>query len=358
MRKEKQIKLEKDVRVTKNYMSIKSFLLLYFILTILTTGQSLIFRSFVHEESLPPEYALSMSAYWAITTLIFCLISARQRYLNYDRPLMALSATAKKVAEGNYSVRISPLRKDKEKDYVEILFEDFNKMVEELGSTEMMKSDFVANVSHEIKTPLSVIQTYATVLQKDNLTTEVRKEYTDTIIVASKKLTSLVTNILKLNKLESQEIHATAQAFNLSRQLIECAILFEDLREEKNITFVVDIEDSAIISADESMLEIVWNNLLLNAFKYTEAGGIVKLKQSSNGDSIKVTVEDSGCGISEGAIKHIFDKFYQGDTSHSQEGNGLGLSLSKKVIDLIGGSIVVESKEDVGTTFTVLLKAK
>jgi signal transduction histidine kinase len=351
---------EKDIRVNTKYFSVTEFLLIYLILSILTSGQVLIFMSFLKIHltitNLPFGYVWGMMGYWAIVSLIFCLISARLRYLSYERPMMKLSRAAKKVAEGDYSIKIPPMRKDGKKDYVEVMFEDFNKMVDELGSTEMMKNDFISNVSHEIKTPLSVIQSYAMALQKEDLAQVTRKEYTKTIITASKKLTSLVTNILKLNKLENQEIRESAKAYDLCRQLSECALSFEELWEGKNIAFEADIEDRVIICADESMVEIVWNNLLSNAIKFTEPGGTVKLTQTSDSNMVTVMVEDTGCGISEETVKHIFDKFYQGDTSHSQEGNGLGLALSLKVIELAGGRISVESKQGIGTTFTVKLR--
>ncbi len=349
-------KKEKDPRVNIKHTSFRQFLWTYLVLCTLTAGQTMIYRAFAHLERIPRDYIFSMIPYWAVVTLIFCLITARQRFNNYERPMRILSKASKKVAEGVYSIRLSPLRKDGKKDYVDVMFEDFNKMVEELGSTEMMKNDFIANVSHEIKTPLSVIQSYAMAMQNENINPETRKEYTDTIITASQKLSALVTNILKLNKLENQEIPALARTYDLSRQLSECALTFEELWEEKNIIFEADIEDRAIIYADESMLEIVWNNLLSNAIKFTEPGGNIKLTQTSDEDMVTVILEDSGCGMNNETVKHIFDKFYQGDTSHSKAGNGLGLALSKKVIELIGGHISVDSTPGVGTTFTVKFK--
>jgi signal transduction histidine kinase len=219
----------------------------------------------------------------------------------------------------------------------------------------MMKNDFIANASHEIKTPLSVIQNYASALQNENLEPEKRREYVKTIITSSQKLSTLVSNILKLNKLDHQKIFPAAVVFDVSEQIRRCAMAFEELLERKNIAFDADLEELTVCY-DESMLEIVWNNLIANAVKFTSPGGsiTVTLKQSEGFAAAQIT--DSGCGMDEGTQKCIFDKFYQGDASHSHEGNGLGLALVKKVIDITGAQISVTSKIGEGTTFTVRLK--
>jgi signal transduction histidine kinase len=193
-------------------------------------------------------------------------------------------------------------------------------------------------------------------LQSEAITIEQRKEYSDAIITASRKLSSLVTNILKLSKLENQEIMPVSEPFDLCRQLAECALSFEEAMERKSIDLSVDMDDKLVISADENMLEIVWNNLFSNALKFTEPGGTITLKQTSDEYSVTLSILDSGCGISKETLKHIFDKFYQGDTSHSQDGNGLALAL--KVIELADGSITAKSEVGVGSTFTVRLKTE
>lgn len=352
----KKQKQELKTRIRSQQISWKEFLWTYIVLSILTAGQAMIYDSYIPTETVPTGYIFGISGYWIIVSLIFCFVTARQKYNTFDKPMKKLSEAAKEVAGGDFSIYLEPIHRADKKNYVDVMFEDFNKMVEELGSIETLKNDFISNVSHEIKTPLSVIESYAMALQQEELPSELRKEYTDTIITASKKLTTLVTNILKLNKLENQEINQNNDPYDICSQLCNCAISFESLWEAKNIEFVADIEDRAIIHADESMLEIVWHNLLSNAIKFTPPGGTIMLTQTSDEDTITVMVSDSGCGMDKNTMKYIFDKFYQGDTSHSVEGNGLGLALSLRVIELVGGAITVKSEPDKGTIFTVKLK--
>jgi len=353
----KRKQIEKDSRVKSRHFTWREVALTYIILLVLSAGQWMIYHEYVDFGIFPPEYIFGMLGYWLIVSAIFCLVTARQKIRAFDIPMRKLGEAARQVAGGDFSVYLEPVHSPERFDYVDAMFEDFNKMVEELGSIETLKNDFIANVSHELKTPLAVIQNYASALQKENLPYEVRKDYCDTIINASQKLTTLVTNILKLNKLENQKIVPSPQPYDLCRQLTEYALQFEELWEKKNIEFTADLEDRAIINADEEMLGIVWHNLLSNAIKFTDPGGKVTLTQTSDEDTVTVTVSDTGCGISKEAIGRIFDKFYQGDTSHAQEGNGLGLALTLKVIELVGGSITVASEPGKGTTFTVRLKA-
>lgn len=348
-------KQEKDTRIKKKHISWKAYTGIYFTLLSLSTGQALIAGAYINYLELPYDFYLGMVGYWGIVTFIFCLVTSRQRFKTYEKPMRRLSDAAKSVAEGDFSVYVEPIHSTDKWDYVDVMFEDFNKMVEELGSIETLKEDFIANVSHEIKTPLSVIQSYAYALQKEKLPFELRKEYTDTIINASVNLTTLVTNILKLNKLENQQYIMNIEPYDLCMQLCDCALYYEELWDEKNIQFEVNIEDRVIIHADKSMLEIVWNNLLSNALKFTNPGGKVTLNQTSDSDMVIISISDTGCGMRQETMQHIFDKFYQGDTSHSQEGNGLGLALTVRVIELVGGRITVNSTFGSGSTFTVEL---
>ena len=187
---------------------------------------------------------------------------------------------------------------------------------------------------------------------------ENQKQHVQTIIYTSKKLSELIINILKLNKLEKQNIQPVMEEYDLCRQLCECALQFESLWEEKEIDFDVDIEGKIYICADESLLELVWTNLLSNALKFTDKGGKILLKQKSDKNSIVVSISDSGCGMKEETIKHIFEKFYQGNTSHSTSGNGLGLSLVLRIVQMMDGRIEVDSEYTKGSTFTVYLPKK
>lgn len=320
---------------------------------VLAALPALMFGADIREYLFP--YAIWYVIYWAVIAAVFCLITSRQKRLTFDAPMQKLSKAAKQVAGGDFSVYVKPDHTIDNLDYIDVMFQDFNKMIEALGSLETMKDDFIANVSHEFKTPLSVIQNYASILQNANLSPEQRTEYINTIISSARKLSSLITNILKLNKVENQVIQLDNEPYDLCRQLSDCLISFEEKWLEKDLEMEVDMDDRATIFADASMLEIVWLNLLSNAIKFTESGGMVALRQTSDEESVTVSVSDTGCGIDKKTQERIFEKFYQGDTSHSVEGNGLGLALTRKIIEIVGGDISVSSEPGHGTTFTVKL---
>lgn len=303
-------------------------------------------------------YVNILGSYVLLVAFIMTLFISFMRRYSLGRPMKRVSDAARQVAQGDFSVRLEPVRRDGKKDYIEVMFDDFNKMAEELGSIESLKDDFISNVSHEIKTPLAVILNYTAALDDESLTPEQRKEYHTTIVSATGRLSALVTNILKLNKLDNQEIVMKKNPYDLSEQVRQCILAFEDLQERKDISLHADIQDDVIVNCDESMLEIVWNNLMSNALKFTEPGGSISVKLKTQDGNALVSVTDTGCGMSAETGNHIFEKFYQGDTSRSQEGNGLGLALVKRVIDLSEGEISVSSRLGEGTVFTVSLKMK
>ncbi|MDO4173154.1 MAG: HAMP domain-containing sensor histidine kinase [Eubacteriales bacterium] len=295
--------------------------------------------------------------YWSLTAVGLTLFTRWKISRHYEEPMRKLRDAAEKVANGDFSVYVAPLHIPGERDYLDAMIMDFNKMVEELGSMEVLKTDFFSNVSHEIKTPLAVIHNNAELLQREHLTEAQRKEYAETILHATRRLANLIGNMLRLNKLEKQAIQPTPSTFDLCAQLSECALQFEAVWERKEIDFVADLEDRAFISGDEELLALVWTNLISNAMKFTPPGGTVTLRQTSDADGVVVTVADTGCGMDRETVRHIFDKFYQGDTSHSTEGNGLGLALVRRILELSDGTIAVQSAPGQGSVFTVRLPA-
>lgn len=292
--------------------------------------------------------------YWSAVAVGLTLFTRKKIQQTYEAPLHKLAEATKSVASGDFSIYIPPLHTSDRLDYMDIMLGDFNKMVEELGSIETLKTDFFSNVSHEIKTPLAVIQNNAELLCKSGLT-PAQQEYADTIYQSSRRLADLISNILKLNKLEKQTIAPEMQVYDVCAQLAECALNYEQAWEQKNLDFDADLEDRADISADPALMELVWNNLFSNAVKFTEPGGSITLREASDAQQIYVSVSDTGCGMTEETKKHIFEKFYQGDTSHATAGNGLGLALALRVLQLNHFEIQVESTPGKGSTFTVIL---
>lgn len=345
----------RDTRVKKRIFPISTVLSVFVAFGLFTTIQMKIIGEEIDYKSIPLRSQLIIFGLWLVAAIAFTLWTSYQVTRHYQKPIEEFSEAAHKVASGDFSVYLAPHHTADKYTHLDVLFTDFNKMVEELGSIETLKTDFFSNVSHEIKTPLAVIQNNAELLRLEGITEEKGMEYTENILHATKRLSNLITNMLRLNKLEKQTIKPAPAQFDLCAQLCECALQFEDVWERKNIEFEVDIEDRMTIEADEGLLELVWTNLLSNAMKFTPPGGTITLSQASDEEGVTVSVEDTGCGMDEKTKKKIFDKFFQGDTSHSTEGNGLGLALVKRILQLSDGSIEVESKVGQGTKFTVRL---
>ncbi len=292
----------------------------------------------------------------AVISLIFTVIDYLRRRYTVHRPVKQITEAAEEMIRGNFGVRIKPLSKFATDDGFGEIIKCINKMAEELSGVETLRDDFVSGVSHEMKTPLSVIQNYGTLLQSHDLSDEKRQEYATAINEACRRLSSMITNILKLNRLENQQIYPKPAEYNLSEQLCECVLEYENVWESKGIEIEMDIDDGVYLCADGELLALVWSNLLSNAFKFTASGGSVSVSLKSDGRCAIVSVQDTGCGISAEMGKHIFEKFYQGDPSRATQGNGLGLALVKRVVDIVNGEIGVESVEGEGSTFTVKLE--
>lgn len=291
-----------------------------------------------------------------LLSLLCSVIDAIRREYTVNRPVKKIIQAAQKMTEGDFSVRIEPLNKVDLEDSFHQIGECFNKLAEELAGTETLRTDFIANVSHELKTPLAVMQNYGTLLKQSGLSEVQRIEYADAIVSASRRLADLITNILKLNKLENQQIFPVAEEYDLSEQICQCLLGFERVWEQKNIQIETEIDEDVEICSDRELLSLVWNNLFSNAFKFTQSEGVVTVCLKDHKDHVLVQVADTGCGMSREVGMRIFDKFYQGDTSHGTQGNGLGLALVKRIMDITGSDISVESEMGKGSIFTVKLR--
>ncbi|MDE6665044.1 MAG: HAMP domain-containing histidine kinase [Ruminococcus sp.] len=291
-----------------------------------------------------------------ILTFLFCSIDAIRRKITVERPVQNIIKGLDEITKGDFTVRISAVKGITDENGFNIIVNQINKMTAELSGVETLRTDFIANVSHELKTPLAAINNYGTLLQSPDLSESERIEYAKAVTENSCRLANLITNILKLNKLENQQIYPQTESYNLSEQLCECLLGFETIWEQKNLELDADIDEDIIINADDELLSLVWNNLFSNAIKFTDNGGRIFVGLKKENDYAVVTVSDTGCGMSAETGKHIFEKFYQGDTSHASKGNGLGLALVKKVVDITDGEISVQSELGKGSTFTVKLR--
>ncbi len=290
-----------------------------------------------------------------LITFLFGTADYIRRKITVERPVKQVTAATEKIMQGDFSARVPPIHGAGTDGFNQI-GAAINKMAEELSGTETLRTDFIANVSHELKTPLAVMGNYATMLQKPGITQEEKNEYAKAISEAARKLAQLITNILKLNKLENQQIFPQPTEYDLGEQLCEALLQFEDAWEPKNLNIETDIEEDVHIRADAELLSLVWNNLISNAVKFTPEGGIIGISLKATEEQVTVTVRDTGCGMKPETGMHIFEKFYQGDTSHATQGNGLGLALVKRVMDILNGEIGVESIYGEGSTFTVKLR--
>lgn len=287
--------------------------------------------------------------------IVYCACSGGLIALIFNRsiisPLQKISAAAQKVAEGDFTVRADV---NTHLNELEHLAKNFNVMVVELGATETFRNDFISNVSHEFKTPLNAIEGYIHLFQDNTISEEERAEYKDIIIFNTRRLSVLVENILMLAKMDNQHIPLTQNHFKLDEQIRYAIVLLEDKWGKKDIELDVEMED-ILFWGPELLISHLWINLIDNAIKYTHNNGKILIRLSSRNRDVEFSIEDNGIGMSKEVTQRIFDKFYQGDTSHQGEGNGVGLALVKQVIDLCSGEIVVESHLGKGSKFTVTL---
>lgn len=267
------------------------------------------------------------------------------------RPVQNISEAFDKLSAGNFDVKIPENEKLRE---IREMARHFNAMTYDLSHIETLRSDFVANVSHEFKTPIAAIEGYATLLQNRSLSPEKHDHYVEKILENSRRLSNLSGNVLMLSKLENQEIVSGKSEFRLDEQLRKCILLLERKWAEKNIEFDMDLPKINYYGS-EPLLSQVWVNLLDNAIKHSPAGGVVHIAIQQTDSLLIVTITDHGNGMSEEVQKHMFEKFYQGDSSRKAEGNGLGLALVKRIVELCRGTIEAESAPGNGAAFSVAL---
>lgn len=306
---------------------------------------ALIYWGFHHLVEIPE------AIYTIIISIVMGSVITTFLYQKVLEPINRLSRAMEQVAHGDFTVRI---KEESSLDELHRLYDNFNVMVGELAATEVLQSDFVSNVSHEFKTPIGAIEGYAMLLQgKSGLAAE-ETEYADKILYNTKRLSGLVSNILLLSKVENQIIPAGREKYRLDEQIRQAIVLLEDKWMRKDADLAAELE-TVFYEGNEALLLHAWLNLIDNAVKFNPIGGSIYICLKASEQNVLFSVKDSGCGISEMDRKRIFDKFYQSDTSHKDEGNGLGLALVKRIIDIHKGYIEVENCTGGGCKFTVVL---
>ena len=299
----------------------------------------------------PLSLTIIVLAFSYISSSIFSVIITRNVFL----PLRKLTRLTKQVSKGYYDINTDGITNFfTEKTDLGTLVDAFEEMTHELSSTEIFRNDFIHNFSHEFKTPIISISGFAKQLYKGDLTPEQQSEFAKIIMDESEHLATMSSNVLLLSKLESQEIISDKESFSLDEQLRTCMLLFEEQWSSKNITIDMDLDEIDYFQ-NKDLLYHVWMNLLGNAVKFTPESGNIAVKAKKSNGSVYVVISDDGIGMNEESLKHIFEKFYQGDSSHATAGNGLGLSLVKRIVDMMDGRISVESTKEKGSTFTVSL---
>lgn len=334
------------------------FFLFFILVSFITTCTSL---SFATGLNIPIEVQRSNGMFTFFNVIFISILLYTcdyiRRKLTIDRYTKMITENLDRITNGDFTIeieKINPLYTNQ----FDLIIEGINKMTRELNSVETFRTDFISNVSHEFKTPLTIIQNYGTLLQDTDITKEEQVEYAKNIAETSNDLAKLISNILSLNKLENQQIFPKLKDFNLSEQLLDCLLSFEDNINEKKLKIETDVNDNIYINSDKELLKIVWNNIFSNAIKFSKDGGKLSLKANTKNDLLVVNISDEGIGMDKDTGRKIFDKFYQGNTAHAVKGNGLGLALVKRIIIILNGKINVKSELGVGSTFTVSLKMR
>lgn len=278
-----------------------------------------------------------------LLTLIFSI--------QFFSPITRLNRAMQRVAEGDFTVELKTRSAIRD---IRDSYSNFNTMVRDLASIETLQSDFISNVSHEFKTPINAIEGYAMLLQDDISISKEQAEYIEKILYNTKRLSSLVGNILLMSKVENQSASIQKKIFRLDEQIRQAIVMLEPLWSEKEVSFDVEMETVNYFGY-ENLLSHVWSNLIENAIKFDPYRGTVAIRLNGDNKQVLFTIQDNGPGISEDQALRIFDRFYQADSSHKEEGNGLGLALVKQIVSISGGLIRVRNAKEGGCIFTVTL---
>ena len=338
-------------KVNKKFLNLGMTMSVRFTLLVMAELVVVCLISWIFAELLNFQVEMPL-AVWLVL-LIVIIVGSINSFLSksFFDPITRLGEAMQQVAEGDFDVRLESKHGLKE---IRDIYANFNLMAKELGATEILQTDFVSNVSHEFKTPISAVEGYATLLQgSEQLSREEQEVYVEKILLNTRRLSHLVGNILLLSKIDNQAIQSRQTKFRLDEQIRQSIVMLEPQWAGKDIEF--DVENVEYVGA-ESLLHHVWDNLIGNAIKFSPQGGTIRIRMEKKNKQIIFSIEDSGPGISEDAKKHIFDKFYQEDSSHKEEGNGLGLALVKQILHICEGSVLAENIPDGGCKFSVILK--
>lgn len=352
-RKNKGSPIKKQIKNVKEKTSMVVYLT-FFIFVISCITAAILF--FLYMFFLKMGWISELHIVWAIFILLFCSIAISTSLVRglgnriIFRSLRQIIAASKAVANGDFSQRLIAPR---EREVAEIC-ESFNEMVDKLGNNELLARDFVSNVSHQFRTPLSSIHGYAQLLESNDLSEEERLEYIAIIKEKSISLSELINDILELSRLEHLSAAIAKELFSVDEQLRKCILSMEDNIAEKNLEVVLELQSVKYYGCRELLAE-VWNNLLENAIKFSESGGVITVVLECDFDNVKVIVRDNGIGMNSETKDRMYDKFYRGKEVHNRNGSGLGMAMVKNIISKHGGEINVTSELGKGSEFTILL---
>lgn len=343
----KREKHKKKRRKVGQFLGV--FLLIFIALVMVSETVLAVVNIFVWNEANIDDFLTPIAVMPAIALILTGIII----YINNsNRRYAALFAEAlDRVSHGEFGYQIEVPKKS---GRFGTLFENFNKMSLELKSIQSLKDEFIHDFSHEFKTPISSINGFANLLLEGGVSEQEQRQYLKIIADESYRLSRLSENTLLINRLENQQFVGETETFRPDLQIKECIILLESEWSVKNLTFATEFLPTEL-NGNASLMQQVWLNLLTNAIKFTPAGGEITVKMSLVHEGLQVAVTDTGIGMSAEVASHVFDKYYKGDSSHGTVGNGLGLAIVRRAVNLAGGTVSVASREGEGSTFTVTL---